>query len=161
MDSFTVTTPGRVKPTFEKEIAAGMTAGEVFGRLNFEGIIKKSVEKIRAGAFRFTADLAAEIGVKATGTFAQGEWAAFLLIKECSQSSGPAAKKWATTAIREVGPRLNLSEKEVANISITQIKEKLASLTTSDSSPEPTTEKSWGAQGQTRKPGSHGESLHK
>ena len=134
--------------------------GETFGDLTTESIFNKYAEKIRAGAFRVSKDLQQEIGVAATGTFAQGESALSVFLFECRLSGDNAVKKWASAYFWSIADSLSIPKKEFLQMTLRDLYARLVPPPKSEHSDQTASEKSWGAQGQTKKPGSHSESRH-
>ena len=156
----TLQLPGGICPTFEKEIEAGMTFGDVFGDGSEPSVMSKCVEKIRAGAYRLRPSLAKEIGTNSCGRFAQAEWAAFLFINDCSLAGCDTILKWARAAIQEIVPSLGVTFEQAEQMTREDVVRKLVSPPITETT-EPRTERSQEAQGQTKKPGSHSQSKHK
>lgn len=144
--------PSNIIPSFQKEIDAQMTAGEVFGDLQLTSLLNKALEKIRAGQYSLSRDAAQELGVKTEGTFANAEWAAAIFTFECAISH-PAYKQWASAIVRELPERLGIDPNEFLEMRCFDMWKKLAVVPAE--APEDRQQISHGAQGQTRKRGSH------
>lgn len=144
--------PSNIIPSFQKEIDAQMTVGEVFGNLELTSYLNKALEKIRAGQYSLSQDAAQELGVKTGGTFANSEWAAAIFIYECAISH-PEYTQWARAMGRDLPERLGIDPNEFSKMRCFDMWKKLAVVPAE--APEERQQISHGAQGQTRKRGSH------
>lgn len=159
IEDVNITVPSGVQPTFEKE--HGLTVRQVLGHWSTEHILRKSLEKIRCGEYRLTSTLAKEIGTSTAGVFGLGEWAALLFILDCEQSSDVETQRWALSEKPAAVSRLGLTAQQAAKLTMGDIKQRLMVPKPEPVADSPFPEKSRDAQGQTRKPGSHGESRHR
>lgn len=160
VSAFKFKSPSNVLPDLEDDISQGKSIGDVFGFFGVDQILSTIAERIRAGHFKLSRKLATKIGRGKQQSFTSGEAALRLFARECLAATDASTREWANNACQAIAAEMSITTAQFLAIPIEILEQQLVPIT-NDSEPDLPADKSHGAQGQTKKPGSHSESRHR